>query len=63
MYKIYKHTLKEGFDHSGWSYIGLTDCEDIESRWRNGRGYCEQVFGKAVNKYGWKKFQSWNYWR
>lgn len=56
MYKIYKHTLKEGFDHSGWSYIGLTK-QPIEKRWQNGFGYKNSlVFKKAITKYGWDNF-------
>lgn len=39
-------------------YIGITS--DLpETRWRNGKGYKDQVFGKAIEKYGWNKFSHW----
>ena len=52
---IYKHTSK-----SGKSYIGQTyNKNGPEARWRNGLGYSNrQVFGKAIEKYGWDYFTS-----
>lgn len=39
-------------------YIGITS--DLpETRWQNGKGYKDQVFGKAIEKYGWDKFSHW----
>ena len=32
-------------------YIGITS--NTKLRWRNGCGYSEQLFGRAVKKYGW----------
>lgn len=39
-------------------YIGIT-CysDDVNRRWRNGYGYREQVFFKAIQKYGWDGFK------
>ena len=51
-YCIYKHTCKV----NGKSYIGQT-CSRPSRRWKgNGRGYENQVFGKAIQKYGWENF-------
>jgi len=52
---IYKHTLKEGYEHSGWSYIGLTQ-QTINKRWKSGIGYKKQRFYDAIKKYGWENF-------
>jgi DNA-binding XRE family transcriptional regulator len=51
-YKVYKHTSP-----SGKVYIGLTK-QKLEDRWRSGKGYKTQVFGKAVRKYGWENIES-----
>ena len=52
-YTIYKHTNKI----NGKSYIGQTIQADIRIRFKNGRGYRQQVvFGKAISKYGWDNF-------
>ena len=40
---------------NGKKYIGIT-CDAVESRWRNGKGYSTQVFGRAIEKYGWDNF-------
>lgn len=37
-------------------YIGITR-RDVNERWKNGRGYYDQVFGRAIKKYGWQNFQ------
>ena len=51
---IYKHTCKI----NNKSYIGLT-CQRIYKRWQNGLGYnaTDQIFGRAVKKYGWENFE------
>lgn len=50
---IYKHT---NLIHEGWSYIGQT-IYDINTRWKNGRGYDKcLVFKHAIDKYGWDNF-------
>jgi hypothetical protein len=36
-------------------YIGITS-QKPERRWRNGLGYAEQYFARAINKYGWENF-------
>ena len=47
MYILYMHTAP-----NGKRYIGITS--NIDLRWRNkGRAYSEQVFGRAIKKYGW----------
>lgn len=50
---IYKHTCKI----NGKGYVGMT-CQDIYRRWQNGFGYNaeDQIFGRAVQKYGWENF-------
>lgn len=50
-YKVYKHTCP-----NGKCYIGITS-QSTESRWKNGRGYDTQLFGKAVRKYGWENIE------
>lgn len=51
---IYKHTNKI---HEGWSYIGQT-IYDIDTRWKNGKGYDKcLVFKAAIKKYGWENFE------
>lgn len=51
-YCIYKHTCKI----NGKSYIGQT-CNKPSKRWKSGgKGYEEQVFGAAIQKYGWDNF-------
>lgn len=48
---VYMHINKP----NNKKYIGITgrSCED---RWCNGKGYSNQVFGKAIEKYGWENF-------
>lgn len=36
-------------------YVGITSLS-THNRWRNGEGYKNQVFGKAILKYGWDNF-------
>lgn len=51
-YCIYKHTCRV----NGKSYIGQT-CNRPSRRWKgSGRGYEDQVFGRAIQKYGWENF-------
>lgn len=51
MYTVYKHTSP-----SGKIYIGITS-QNINERWRNGNGYLNQVFHKAIEKYGWENIK------
>ena len=37
-------------------YIGITSIKPIY-RWNNGKGYKDQVFYNAINKYGWDNFE------
>lgn len=51
-YTVYKHTSP-----SGKTYIGITS-KDVETRWRNGRGYCRNNhFWNAIKKYGWDNIE------
>lgn len=47
MYSVYKHVTP-----SNKIYIGITS-QKTSQRWRRGQGYSNQVFGKAIEKYGW----------
>lgn len=49
-YYVYKHTSP-----NNKCYIGIT-CQNPSRRWRNGNGYSEQFFWKAICKYGWDNF-------
>ena len=46
-YTVYMHTTP-----SGKRYVGVTKKEP-NRRWESGSGYKTQMFGRAVNKYGW----------
>ena len=46
-YCVYKHTTP-----NGKVYIGQT-CKKPNERWSNGYGYKNQMFYKAIEKYGW----------
>lgn len=46
-YCVYKHTTP-----NGKVYIGQT-CKKPNERWSNGYGYRNQMFYKAIEKYGW----------
>ena len=56
---IYKHTLVADCEHKGWSYIGQTCQEDLNKRWRDGKGYLTEdtLFSRAIKKYG---IDNWN---
>ena len=51
LYYIYKHTAP-----NGKVYIGITS-KSPSQRWNNGKGYAAQLFGKAVEKYGWENIR------
>ena len=51
MYTVYMHITP-----SGKKYIGITST-NVENRWSNGRGYKTQIFGRAVEKYGWENIK------
>ena len=46
-YTVYMHTCP-----NGKRYVGVTG-KNPKDRWDNGNGYQKQLFGSAVNKYGW----------
>lgn len=51
---VYAHTNKI----NGKKYIGITGQQRYWDRWRSdGSGYKTQVFGRAVEKYGWENFE------
>ena len=45
---VYVHTCP-----NGKRYVGITTASKPEYRWKEGRGYKGQLFGRAVLKYGW----------
>lgn len=47
MYSLYKHTTP-----NGKIYIGITS-QKPEDRWREGKGYYNTLFYRAIKKYGW----------
>lgn len=49
---VYVHINK----FNGKRYVGITSL-DVNTRWRNGDGYKTQVFGRAIEKYGWDNFE------
>ena len=54
MYTIYKHTNII----NNKCYIGQTKRKDLNSRWRNGKGYSQcRKFYRAIKKYGWNSFR------
>lgn len=57
-YTVYMHILpKEVSGHKNDKYyIGITRSEP-KVRWKSGYGYRKQLFGKAIKKYGWDKFE------
>lgn len=53
-YTIYEHVNKT----NGKKYIGQTSEEDVNKRWKNGRGYFSSTyFYNAIQKYGWDGFE------
>lgn len=52
-YYVYIHTCP-----NGKKYIGQHTGNDPKDRWRsNGRGYLNQVFYRAIEKYGWNNIE------
>lgn len=51
MFTVYMHVNKINQK----KYIGITS-QKPERRWKNGLGYTEQYFARAINKYGWENF-------
>lgn len=52
-WKVYVHANKV----NGKRYVGITSRENVNHRWRNGRGYNENPhFRDAIKKYGWDCF-------
>ena len=47
-YCVYKHTCP-----NGKCYIGITK-QNLKNRFHNGHGYDTQLFGRAIQKYGWE---------
>ena len=53
-YKIYAHINKI----NGKIYIGQTCRKNVNQRWRNGKGYINNIaFYRAIKKYGWDNFE------
>lgn len=52
MFTVYMHINKI----NNKKYIGITS-QEVNQRWRNGRGYVHGVFVKAIDKYGWENFE------
>lgn len=50
-YTVYKHTCP-----NGKVYIGIT-CQKPHRRWNNGNGYKDQIFYRAIQKYGWNNIK------
>ena len=51
-----KYTVYMHITPNNKKYIGIT-CNSLPDRWKNGKGYYSQFFGKAIKKYGWKNIQ------
>lgn len=51
-YSVYVHINKK----NNKKYVGITSIDPI-CRWENGHGYHQQMFGNAINKYGWDAFE------
>lgn len=50
-YRVYIHTVLK----NNKKYVGLSTKENINDRWKNGKGYMGQkVFYNAILKYGWE---------
>lgn len=50
---VYIHTNKI----NNKKYIGISSEENPNRRWKNGYGYRQQVFFRAIQKYGWDNFE------
>lgn len=53
-YTIYVHYLKSNPELA--RYVGFTSREPY-TRWNSGKGYKDQPFYKAIEKYGWENFE------
>ena len=51
MYKVYMHITP-----NNKKYIGITKTS-LKRRWGNGKGYKNQIFYRAILKYGWDNIQ------
>ena len=49
-------TVYEHITPSGKRYIGITS-KKPEERWKNGNGYKDTLFGRAIEKYKWENIQ------
>ena len=50
-YTVYMH-----ISPSNKKYIGITST-NVNQRWKNGKGYKDQMFYKAIEKYGWNNIE------
>ena len=57
MLKCMSWTVYEHITPSGKRYIGITSRENPNQRWRNGNGYKDTLFGRAIEKYKWENIQ------
>ena len=53
---MHKYCVYELVFPNGKRYIGLTS-QKPESRWKNGRGFKDQLVYKPIKKYGWKNIK------
>lgn len=55
MKKFYVYLHKNKIN--GKVYVGITCRKNPNYRWQNGEGYKDQVFYRAIKKYGWENFE------
>ena len=54
VFSVYMHVNKI----NGKRYVGITQKEDPEQRWLNGKGYFKNKhFSNSITKYGWENFE------
>lgn len=55
---VYVHIVPKELNGYDWDkyYVGITG-QTLSRRWRNGKGYKDSYFAKAIKKYGWDNIQ------